>query len=72
MRILIQQLSGLATLIRTEIKLKNISRVPESAMHSAMTDPMSHVHTAVAGPPDWIGMPKVAGTEPNTPRMEMA
>ncbi len=41
-------------------------------MHSAMTDPMSHVHTAVAGPPEWIGMPKVAGTEPNTPRMEMA
>ena len=37
-----------------------------------MTDPMSHVHTAVAGPPALIGMPKVAGTDPKTPKMEMA
>lgn len=34
--------------------------------------PMNHAHTAVAGPPELIGAPKVAGTEPNTPRMEMA
>ena len=34
--------------------------------------PMNHAHTAVAGPPDVIGAPNVAGTEPSTPRMEIA
>lgn len=34
--------------------------------------PMNQAQTAVAGPPDDIGAPKVAGTEPSTPRMEMA
>lgn len=34
--------------------------------------PMNQAQTAVAGPPDDIGDPKVAGTEPSTPRMEMA
>ena len=46
--------------------------VPELAMQYAMTLPMNQAHTAVAGPPELIGAPKVAGTEPKTPRMEMA
>ena len=37
-----------------------------------MTLPISHAQTAVAGPPDCSGLPKVAGTEPSTPRIEMA
>jgi hypothetical protein len=48
------------------------TRVPELAMHIAITDPMNHAQTAVAGPPDAIGVPKVAGTDPKTPRMEIA
>lgn len=38
----------------------------------AMTEPMNQAHTAVAGPPAASGLPIVAGTEPSTPRMEMA
>lgn len=34
--------------------------------------PMNHAQTHVAGPPEVIGTPKVAGTEPSTPRMEIA
>lgn len=34
--------------------------------------PMNHAHTAVAGPPELMGAPKVAGTEPSTPRIEIA
>ena len=41
-------------------------------MQYAMTLPMNQAHTAVAGPPELIGAPKVAGTEPNTPRIEIA
>jgi len=41
-------------------------------MHIAITDPINHAHTAVAGPPLAIGVPKVAGTEPRTPRIEIA
>lgn len=41
-------------------------------MQYAMILPMNHAHTAVAGPPELMGAPKVAGTEPNTPRIEMA
>ena len=41
-------------------------------MHIAMQLPMNHAHTAVAGPPAFTGLPKVAGTEPSTPRIEMA
>lgn len=41
-------------------------------MHSAMHDPMNQAHTAVAGPPAMMGIPKVAGTDPKTPRIEMA
>lgn len=37
-----------------------------------MQEPINQHHTAVAGPPDANGEPKVAGTEPRTPRMEMA
>lgn len=33
---------------------------------------MAQHQTAVAGPPDPMGAPKVAGTEPSTPRMEIA
>ena len=46
--------------------------IPELAIHIAMKDPMNQHQTAVAGPPATIGIPKVAGTEPRTPRMEMA
>jgi hypothetical protein len=41
-------------------------------MQYAMMLPMNQAHTAVAGPPELIGAPKVAGTEPSTPRIEMA
>jgi len=37
-----------------------------------MNDPMNQHHTAVAGPPAEIGIPKVAGTDPRTPRIEIA
>lgn len=41
-------------------------------MHIAIKEPINHVHTAVAGPPVAIGVVIVAGTEPNTPRIEIA
>lgn len=41
-------------------------------MHIAITDPINQHHTAVAGPPALSGWPKVAGTDPNTPNIEMA
>ena len=46
--------------------------IPELAIHMAMIDPMNQHQTAVAGPPAMIGIPNVAGTDPRTPRMEMA
>lgn len=50
----------------------HVANVPELAMQYAMMLPMNQAHTAVAGPPELIGAPKVAGTEPSTPRIEMA
>ena len=44
----------------------------ESAMQVAIIEPMNQHQTAVAGPPAMIAMPKVAGTEPKTPSMEIA
>ena len=44
----------------------------ELAMAMAMNEPMNQHHTAVAGPPASSGGPKVAGTDPRTPRIEMA
>jgi hypothetical protein len=41
-------------------------------MHIAITEPTNQAQTAVPGPPSETGVPKVAGTDPNTPRMEMA
>lgn len=41
-------------------------------MHIAMQEPISQHQTAVAGPPADNGEPNVAGTEPRTPKMEMA
>ena len=41
-------------------------------MHMAIHEPKNQHQTAVAGPPAAKGAPKVAGTEPNTPRMEIA
>ena len=41
-------------------------------MHMAIQLPKNQHHTAVAGPPDATGMLNVAGTEPSTPRIEMA
>jgi hypothetical protein len=48
------------------------SSATELAMHIAMHEPMNHAHTAVAGPPAEMGLPNVAGTEPRTPKMEIA
>jgi hypothetical protein len=45
---------------------------PELAMHIAMVEPMNHAQTAVAGPPSASGTVMVAGTEPRTPRIEIA
>jgi hypothetical protein len=41
-------------------------------MHIAIMEPMNHAQTAVAGPPEATGMPYVAGTDPRTPRIEIA
>lgn len=41
-------------------------------MHIAIKDPKNQHHTAVAGPPEVMGTVKVAGTEPSTPRIEIA
>jgi hypothetical protein len=41
-------------------------------MHIAINEPMNHAHTAVAGPPSVSGTVMVAGTDPRTPRMEIA
>jgi len=46
--------------------------LPELAIRYAMTEPTNQHHTAVAGPPEFKGLPIVAGTEPKTPRMEIA
>jgi hypothetical protein len=48
------------------------SHTPELAIQYAMILPMNHAHTHVAGPPEVIGTPKVAGTDPSTPRIEIA
>lgn len=48
------------------------SSATELAMHMAMQEPMNQHHTAVAGPPAASGGPNVAGTDPNTPKMEIA
>jgi hypothetical protein len=44
----------------------------EAAIHVAMQLPTNQHQTAAAGPPEDIGMLKVAGTEPRTPRIEIA
>jgi hypothetical protein len=68
MLILVRQLDGLlAAAVKIELEY-----IPELAMQYAMMLPMNQAQTAVAGPPEDIGAPKVAGTEPSTPRMEMA
>ena len=41
-------------------------------MHMDMHDPRNQHHTAVAGPPAESGELKVAGTEPRTPKTEIA
>lgn len=46
--------------------------LPELAIQYAMILPMSHAHTQVAGPPEAMGIPNSAGTEPSTPKIEMA
>jgi hypothetical protein len=46
--------------------------IPELAIQYAIILPINQAHTAVAGPPEDIGAPKVAGTDPSTPRMDMA
>lgn len=46
--------------------------IPEAEMHEAIKDPKNHAQIDAAGPPRLNGLPKVAGTEPRTPRTEMA
>jgi hypothetical protein len=46
--------------------------LPELAIIIAMIEPMNQHHTAVAGPPAFSGLLKVAGTDPKTPRIEIA
>lgn len=46
--------------------------LPEVAIHMAIKDPKNQHQTAVAGPPELMGTANVAGTEPNTPRIEIA
>jgi hypothetical protein len=70
MQILAQRLKILVSDALEKVEIAPI--VPELAIQYAITLPMSHAHTAVAGPPDVIGAPKVAGTEPSTPRIEIA
>jgi hypothetical protein len=48
------------------------SSATELPMHMAMHEPKNQHQTAVAGPPEASGAPKVAGTEPKIPKMEMA
>jgi hypothetical protein len=48
------------------------SSVPELAIQYAIMLPMNQAHTAVAGPPEDMGAPNVAGTDPSTPSMDMA
>jgi hypothetical protein len=48
------------------------SSATELAMQYAITLPINHAQTHVAGPPDIIGAPNVAGTDPSTPRIEIA
>jgi hypothetical protein len=52
--------------------LAKIIGLPELAIHIAMRDPIAQAHTAVPGPPSLNGTPIVAGTDPSTPRIEMA
>jgi hypothetical protein len=46
--------------------------LPEAEIHDAISDPTNHAQTEEAGPPRLKGVPKVAGTEPRTPRTETA
>lgn len=48
------------------------SSATELPMHIAIQEPKNQHHTAVAGPPASKGEPKVAGTDPSTPRMDIA
>jgi hypothetical protein len=47
-------------------------RSPELAIHMAIREPKNQHQTAVAGPPEAIGTAKVAGTDPKTPKMDIA
>lgn len=49
-----------------------VINLPELAIQYAMILPINQAQTHVPGPPDAIGTPKVAGTDPSTPRMEIA
>lgn len=59
-------------LFRSSNAKKWPAKVPELAIHIAIKEPMNQAHTAVAGPPELSGLPIVAGTDPNTPKIEMA
>ena len=48
------------------------SSATELPTHIAMQEPINQHHTAAAGPPAARGYEKVAGTEPSTPRIEIA
>ena len=55
--------------------LRYISRnndAPEQAIQYAKHEPIAQHHMVVAGPPAMSGGPHVAGTDPKTPRIEIA
>jgi hypothetical protein len=45
---------------------------PDAEMHEAINDPKNQAQTLAAGPPRLNGLPKVAGTDPKTPRTDIA
>jgi hypothetical protein len=51
---------------------ESLSVLPELAMHIAIMDPMNQAQTAVPGPPSVKGTEIVPGTDPRTPRMDIA
>jgi len=61
-----------ATVFSADLLRMPLTYSPELAMQNAIQDPINQHQTAVAGPPAMIGLPKVAGTDPKTPRIDMA
>ena len=47
-------------------------QIPEAEMHDAINEPINQAQIVAAGPPRLSGIPNVAGTDPKTPRTDMA